>query len=128
MGRRRWWQNCFESMYLRRGRIDACIYRCVLAQPLDSNWFCRDHLSLLQSFLSISYLVYCYYQVFASANTAALPFMPSIKVGRTGNAPGVLGNALASTTLNPIVPLTLNFESSTAKGLLSPPIEHELVA
>jgi len=51
-----------------------------------------------------------------------------MNVGKTGNAPGVLGNALASTTLNPFVPLTLNFESRTAKGLLSLPIEHELVA
>lgn len=69
-----------------------------------------------------------HYQLFASANTAALPFMPKIKVGMTGKAPGVRGKALASTTLNPFVPLILNFESRTAIGLLSPPIEQELFA
>ena len=39
-----------------------------------------------------------------------------MNVDTTGNTPGVFGNALASTTLKPLTPLTLNLPSKTAAG------------
>src|SRR3569833_995195 len=51
----------------------------------------------------------------------------NIKVATTGNIPGILGKALASTTRSLSTPRTRNLESRTAISSLSPPILHVLV-
>lgn len=65
---------------------------------------------------------------FASCKIVSAAFMLIIKTGMTGKPPGIFGNTLASTTLNPVTPLTLNFESSTAIGSPSAPMEQLLLA
>jgi hypothetical protein len=65
---------------------------------------------------------------YRSASMSSVAFSLNIIVGSTGNPPGTLGKALASTTLNPCTPLTLNLLSSTAYLSPSAPILQLLLA
>jgi hypothetical protein len=68
------------------------------------------------------------HMAFASCKIVSDAFILIMNTGITGKPPGTLGKALTSTTLRPVVPLTLNFESSTAIGSLSAPIAQLLLA
>lgn len=63
-----------------------------------------------------------------SPRMSSAAFSPTMYVDTAVNVPGILGYTLASTTLNPLTPLTLNLESNTAIGSPSLPIGHVQLA